>query len=75
MKRAIFIHGWGGFPEEGWRPWLQQKLEQSGWQVINPAMPDTGTPTQDEQLVKLSEVISEPDDKNNRNEINKKTSK
>ena len=48
MKRAIFIHGWGGFSEEGWRPWLQQKVEQSGWQVINPAMPDTGTPTQDE---------------------------
>ncbi len=62
MRRAVFIHGWGGFPEEGWRPWLQEKLEQTGWQVINPAMPDADTPTQDKWLVKLSEVIGEPDD-------------
>lgn len=61
MKRAIFIHGWGGFPDEGWRPWLTEKLEQAGWQVINPAMPDTDTPTQDKWLAKLSEVIGEPD--------------
>jgi predicted alpha/beta hydrolase family esterase len=62
MKRAIFIHGWGGFPEEGWRPWLKEQLEQAGWQVVNPAMPDTDTPTQDKWLAKLSEVIGEPDD-------------
>ncbi len=62
MKRAIFIHGWGGFPEEGWRPWLKDKLEQAGWQVINPTMPDTDEPTQDKWLAKLAEVVGEPDD-------------
>jgi len=61
MKRAVFIHGWGGFPEEGWRPWLKEQLEQAGWQVINPAMPDTDMPTQDKWLAKLSEDIGELD--------------
>ncbi len=62
MKRVVFIHGWGGYPEEGWRPWLKENLEQSGWQVINPVMPNTETPTQQKWLAKLSEVIGEPDD-------------
>lgn len=61
MKRAVFIHGWEGFPEEGWRPWLKEELEQRGWQVINPAMPDTATPTQDKWLAKLIGVVGEPD--------------
>ena len=61
MKRAIFIHGWGGFPEEGWRPWLKEQLEQSGWEVINPSMPNTDAPTQDKWLARLSETIGEPD--------------
>lgn len=61
MKRAILVHGWGGNPEEGWRPWLRQNLEKSGWQVINPAMPESDTPTQDAWLTKLVEVIGEPD--------------
>lgn len=62
MKRAVFIHGWGGNPEEGWRPWLKQNLEEAGWKVINPAMPDTDTPTQSKWLAALTEAIGEPDD-------------
>lgn len=62
MKRVVLIHGWGGYPQEGWRPWLKDELEQRGWQTINPEMPDTQTPTQEKWLAKLSEVIGEPDD-------------
>lgn len=25
-KRVFLIHGWEGYPEEGWRPWLKKKL-------------------------------------------------
>lgn len=28
MKRVIMIHGWEGYPEEGWRPWLKQKVRR-----------------------------------------------
>ncbi len=45
MKRRVFlIHGWGGFPEEGWRPCLKEKLIEKGFEVFNLAMPDTNNP-------------------------------
>ena len=44
MKRVFIIHGWSGFPEEAWFPWLEQKLEEKGIQTEIPAMPETDTP-------------------------------
>jgi len=38
MKKAVLIHGWEGYPEEGWRPWLKEKLEANGFQVFVPAL-------------------------------------
>ena len=28
MKRVFIIHGWDGYPEEGWFPWLKEELEK-----------------------------------------------
>ena len=28
MKRAFIIHGWDGYPAEGWFPWLKRELEK-----------------------------------------------
>ena len=45
MKKRVFIvHGWGGYPEEGWFPWLKRELEQRGFTVHVPQLPDTKTP-------------------------------
>lgn len=44
MKRAFLVHGWGGLPDGGWRPWLKRELEARGWMVENLAMPDTDAP-------------------------------
>ena len=41
QKRVVIIHGWGGYPDEGWRPWLKHELETKGFLVLVPAMPDT----------------------------------
>lgn len=60
-KRIILIHGWEGYPEEGWRPWLRKELESRGFQVINPAMPDTATPTMERWIPFLTQVIGNPD--------------
>ena len=27
MQRVFIIHGWDGYPEEGWFPWLKKELE------------------------------------------------
>ncbi len=44
MKRAFIIHGWSGYPQEGWFPWLKRELESKGFQVTVPAMPESATP-------------------------------
>jgi predicted alpha/beta hydrolase family esterase len=61
MKRVFIIHGWEGHPEEGWRPWLRKELENLGFQVQVPAMPDTDHPKMGEWLDHLSKVVGEPD--------------
>ena len=59
-KRAFLIHGWEGYPEEGWRPWLRDKLKEKGFEVIVPAMPDTKKPKMDAWLDFLTETVGEP---------------
>lgn len=62
MKKRVFvIHGWEGYPEEGWRPWLKNELEKRGFAVFIPAMPDTKHPKMNEWLNHLIEVIGTPD--------------
>jgi predicted alpha/beta hydrolase family esterase len=43
-KRAFIIHGWDGAPDHGWYPWLKKKLEDKGFEVHVPAMPDPDEP-------------------------------
>jgi len=61
MKRVIVIHGWGGVPEEGWRPWLRDELEKKGFEVLIPAMPDTEHPKFKPWLNKLIKAVGKPD--------------
>ena len=56
-KHAIIIHGWAGFPEEGWFPWLKSELEKRGYEVQVPLMPDAEQPTIAAWVGKLSEMI------------------
>lgn len=44
QKRVFIVHGWGGFPEEGWFPWLKKELEKKGFFVSVPKMPNTMKP-------------------------------
>lgn len=61
VKRVFLIHGWGGSPEEGWRPWLKNELEKIGFEVHVPAMPDAEHPKMDAWLKELTKVIGTPD--------------
>jgi len=62
MKRAIILHGWYGYSDEGWRPWLKTELEKLGYQMMIPQMPDTEKPNMEAWLTKLTEVIGDPDE-------------
>lgn len=44
QKRVYIIHGWDGYPEEGIFPWLKKELENRGFAVYNPAMPEPSNP-------------------------------
>jgi len=59
-KRVIIIHGWGGNPEEGWFPWAKKELEQRGFSVVIPAMPNTEEPTIAEWVAHLGKIVGEP---------------
>lgn len=62
MKRVFIIHGWSGFPEEGWFPWLQNELESKGILVSVPCMPNPDEPTIRVWMDHLAEVVGTLDD-------------
>ena len=60
-KRAFLIHGWEGYPEEGWRPWLKKELEKRGFKVFVPAMPDSAHPKMETWVPYLAEIVGVTD--------------
>ena len=62
MKRAVLIHGWEGYPEEGWRPWLKEKLEAENFKVFVPAMPDINHPQMSAWVGHLAKIVGTPDE-------------
>lgn len=44
MKNAIIFHGKGGTPESYWHPWLKCELEDNGYKVWVPQLPDKDEP-------------------------------
>lgn len=62
MKRVFIIHGWDGYPEEGWFPWLKQELESRGFSVQVPSMPHPENPTIQDWVSFVAHVVGEPDE-------------
>ena len=61
-KRVFIVHGWAGYPEEGWFPWLKRELEARGFMVEVPAMPDSDTPKIETWIPHLAKVVGQPDE-------------
>lgn len=62
IKRVFLIHGWEGYPEEGWRPWLRKELEKRGYSVFVPSMPNTKHPKMKPWIKHLTKVVGKPDE-------------
>ena len=61
MRRVIIVHGWDGFPENHWFPWLKKKLEEKNFQVIVPQMPDPENPKIETWVAHLKKIVGKPD--------------
>ena len=44
IKRIILLHGKGGSPAGGFKPWLKQELEKRGYEVEIPSLPQSDEP-------------------------------
>ncbi len=61
-KRVFIIHGWDGYPDEGWFPWLKIELEKIGFKVHVPPMPKPSEPKIEAWVSHLSEVVGDVDE-------------
>ncbi len=61
VKRVFIVHGWGGYPEEGWFPWLKEELINRGFEVYVPSMPETDNPTIENWVENLKKIVKNPD--------------
>ena len=61
-KRVFIIHGWDGYPDEGWFPWLKKELEQNGFQVHIPAMPESAEPKIEAWVSHLYKIVGDVDE-------------
>lgn len=60
MKRVIIVHGWDGYPEEGWFPWLKNKLEEKGFAVEIPQLPEADNPRIFNWVPALANAVGTP---------------
>jgi predicted alpha/beta hydrolase family esterase len=57
MKRIFIIHGFNSYPDDCWFPWLKKELENIGFEVVVPYLPNPNEPTIDSWLLKIREVV------------------
>lgn len=62
MKRVVIIHCWDGYPEYCWYPQTKKELEDKGFKIEVPLMPETNLPKLSLWLPKLQEVADEPNE-------------
>ena len=60
-KRVFIIHGWDGYPEEGWFPWLNKKLKEKGFEVFTPQLPEAGEPRINRWIPALAATVGAAD--------------
>jgi predicted alpha/beta hydrolase family esterase len=44
LKKAVFLHGTDANPNDNWWSWLRKTLEERGYEIYAPILPDNHTP-------------------------------
>lgn len=57
---AILIHGWEGWPENAWFPWLRRELESRGWTTESLRLPDPALPKRTAWMKMIESSIAQP---------------
>ncbi len=57
MKRVIIVHGWDFNPKMNWYSWLKEELENKGYEVVVPEMPNTSEPKIKEWVSHLKKIV------------------
>ncbi|MEW6617604.1 MAG: alpha/beta hydrolase [Patescibacteria group bacterium] len=60
MKQVFIIHGWDGYPEEGWFPWLKKELELRGFSVVVPQLPQSEEPRIRNWVPEVQRIVGVP---------------
>jgi uncharacterized protein len=58
---AILVHGWKGWPENAWFPWLRKELEAHGFTTEALAMPDPLFPDRKKWMKLIQSAIKDQD--------------
>ena len=61
MKKIYIVHGYTGYPDKNWFPWLKSELEKLGDEVKVLAMPHTESPQYSEWLSHIQSQVINPD--------------
>ena len=62
MKKVVIVHCWEGTPEYCWYPQTKKELEELGFVVEVPAMPDAENPNMQTWVPTLASRVGEPNE-------------
>lgn len=57
MKRVFLIHGWDGSPKEPMHVWIKKTLEEKGFEVHVPKMPNANKPEIKSWIKRIKEIV------------------
>mgnify|MGYP001611765529 CR=1 FL=1 len=63
IKRVFVVHRWDGTSKSDWYPWLKRELENKGFKVEIPEMPNTSEPKINDWVNYLRKVVGKLDNK------------